>query len=112
MSRCSYSARMRRCTCRWTSGDAMRLLLIEDDAMIGAGVRAALRQDRYVVDWVQDGAAAEAALAAEAAYALLLLDLGLPKKDGLALLEGLRRRGKRIPVLIITARSEEHTSEL
>ena len=82
----------------------MRLLLIEDDVMIGAGVRAALRQDGYVVDWVQDGAAAEAALAAEPAYALVLLDLGLPKKDGLALLEGLRRRGKRIPVLIITAR--------
>ena len=82
----------------------MRLLLIEDDAMIGAGVRAALRQDGYVVDWVQDGAAAEAALAAEPAYALVLLDLGLPKKDGLALLEGMRRRGKRIPVLIITAR--------
>ena len=72
--------------------------------MIGAGVRAALRQDGYVVDWVQDGAAAEAALAAEPAYALVLLDLGLPKKDGLALLESLRRRGKRIPVLIITAR--------
>ena len=82
----------------------MRLLLVEDDMMIGAGVRAALRQDGYVVDWVQDGAAAEAALAAEPAYALVLLDLGLPKKDGLALLEGLRRRGKRIPVLIITAR--------
>ena len=72
--------------------------------MIGAGVRAALRQDGYVVDWVQDGAAAEAALAAEPAFALVLLDLGLPKKDGLALLEGMRRRGKRIPVLIITAR--------
>ena len=82
----------------------MRLLLIEDDVMIGTGVRAALRQDGYVVDWVQDGAAAEAALAAEPAYALVLLDLGLPKKDGLALLESLRRRGKRIPVLIITAR--------
>ncbi|HSU76354.1 MAG TPA: response regulator [Burkholderiales bacterium] len=82
----------------------MRLLLVEDDAMIGAGVRAALRQDGYVVDWVQDGAAAEAALAAEPAFALVLLDLGLPKKDGLSLLEGLRRRGKRIPVLIITAR--------
>ncbi|TMH28808.1 MAG: response regulator, partial [Betaproteobacteria bacterium] len=82
----------------------MRLLLIEDDVMIGTGVRAALRQDGYVDDWVQDGAAAEAALAAEPAYALVLLDLGLPKKDGLALLESLRRRGKRIPVLIITAR--------
>jgi two-component system, OmpR family, response regulator QseB len=82
----------------------MRLLLVEDDMMIGAGVRAALRQDGYVVDWVQDGAAAEAALAAEPAYALVLLDLGLPKKDGLTVLENLRRRGKRIPVLIITAR--------
>jgi two-component system, OmpR family, response regulator QseB len=82
----------------------MRLLLVEDDVMIGAGVRAGLRQDGYVVDWVQDGAAAELALKSEPAYALTLLDLGLPGKDGFALLESLRRRGNRVPVLVITAR--------
>jgi two-component system, OmpR family, response regulator QseB len=82
----------------------MRLLLVEDDVMIGEGVRAGLRQDGYVVDWVQDGAAAEAALAAEQGYALVLLDLGLPRKDGLALLQSLRRRGNRVPVLVISAR--------
>jgi DNA-binding response OmpR family regulator len=82
----------------------MRLLLVEDDVMIGAGVRAGLRQEGYVVDWVQDGAAAEAALLAEPAYALVLLDLGLPRKDGMALLESQRRRGNRVPVLVITAR--------
>ena len=71
-------------SCRSTWARAMRLLLVEDDAMIGASVRAGLRQDGYVVDWVQDGAAAEAALAAEPAYALVLLDLGLPRKDGFA----------------------------
>ncbi len=82
----------------------MRLLLVEDDVMIGAGVRAGLRQDGYVVDWVQDGVAAEAALDSQQAFALVLLDLGLPRKDGLALLESLRRRGNRVPVLVITAR--------
>src|SRR5919204_6544372 len=82
----------------------MRLLLVEDDVMIGAGVRAGLRQDGYVVDWVQDASAAELALKSEPAYALVLLDLGLPGRDGFALLESLRRRGNRIPVLVITAR--------
>jgi two-component system response regulator QseB len=82
----------------------VRLLLVEDDVMIGAGVRAGLRQDGYVVDWVQDGVAAETALESEQGYALVLLDLGLPRKDGLSLLESLRRRGNRVPVLVITAR--------
>ena len=81
----------------------MRLLLVEDDAMIGDSLRKGLRQEGYVVDWVQDGAAAEAALLAEP-YAMVLLDLGLPRKDGVAVLEGLRRRKNRVPVLILTAR--------
>lgn len=81
----------------------MRLLLVEDDRMIGAGLRKGLQQEGHVVDWVQDGAAAEAALAAES-YALLLLDLGLPRKDGFAVLDGLRQRRNRVPVLILTAR--------
>ena len=81
----------------------MRLLLVEDDRMIGAGIRKGLQHEGHVVDWVQDGAAAEAALAAES-YALLLLDLGLPRKDGFAVLDGLRQRKNRVPVLILTAR--------
>jgi two-component system response regulator QseB len=82
----------------------MRLLLVEDDAMIGASIHAGLRQEGYVVDWVRDGGAAEAALAAESAYSLVLLDLGLPRKDGFAILQGMRARHDRVPVLIITAR--------
>jgi two-component system, OmpR family, response regulator QseB len=81
----------------------MRLLLVEDDAMIGESLRKGLRQDGYVVDWIQDGAAAEAALLSEP-YAMVLLDLGLPRKDGFELLQELRRRKNRVPVLILTAR--------
>jgi two-component system, OmpR family, response regulator len=81
----------------------MRLLLVEDDTMIGESIRAGLRQDGHVVDWVTDGRTAEAAIEAEP-YALVLLDLGLPRKDGFAVLEDLRRRGNRVPVLILTAR--------
>jgi two-component system response regulator QseB len=82
----------------------MRLLLVEDDAMIGASIHAGLREEGYVVDWVREGVAAEAALAAESAYAVVLLDLGLPRKDGFAILEGLRTRRDPVPVLVITAR--------
>jgi two-component system response regulator QseB len=81
----------------------MRLLLVEDDSMIGESVRQGLRQDGFTVDWVQDGRAAELAIE-NGVYDLLLLDLGLPKKEGLDVLKQLRRRGNRIPVLIVTAR--------
>jgi len=81
----------------------MRLLLVEDDRMIGTAVQRGLRQGGYAADWVQDGRAAELALA-DQAYDLVLLDLGLPRKDGFELLESLRRQGNRIPVLIVTAR--------
>ncbi len=81
----------------------MRLLLVEDDAMIGESVRLGLRQDGFTVDWVQDGKAAETALKSEP-YALLLLDLGLPKKSGLEVLRGLRANNNSIPVLVLTAR--------
>ena len=81
----------------------MRLLLVEDDAMIGESVRAGLQQDGFAVDWVQDGRAAELALEANP-YDTLLLDLGLPRKAGLEVLAALRRRGDKIPVLILTAR--------
>lgn len=81
----------------------MRLLLVEDDAMIGESLRKGLRQEGYAADWVQDGAAAETALASQP-YDFVLLDLGLPRKDGFEVLGGLRRRKNRIPVLILTAR--------
>jgi two-component system response regulator QseB len=81
----------------------MKLLLAEDDPMIGRGVEQGLKQAGFTVDWVRDGRAAELALA-NAGYALLLLDLGLPRLDGLSLLKRLRQRGNPLPVLIITAR--------
>jgi two-component system, OmpR family, response regulator QseB len=81
----------------------MRLLLVEDDPMIGESVRKGLQQDGFAVDWVQDGRAAELALATNP-YDSLLLDLGLPRKDGLDVLVSLRRRGNPLPVLILTAR--------
>jgi two-component system response regulator QseB len=81
----------------------MRLLLVEDDPMIGAGVLRGLRQDGHTVDWVRDGEAADLALASDV-HELVLLDLGLPKKNGQELLAGWRRRGVTLPVLVITAR--------
>lgn len=81
----------------------MRLLLVEDDPMIGSSVQSGLKQDGYSVDWVRDGIAAELAIA-NGVYELLLLDLGLPQKSGLDLLESLRKSGASLPVLVITAR--------
>jgi DNA-binding response OmpR family regulator len=81
----------------------MRILLVEDDAMIGKAVLDVLRSEHYAVDWVRDGAAADAALVAER-YDLVLLDLGLPKADGLSVLRSLRARRDAVPVLIATAR--------
>lgn len=81
----------------------MRVLLVEDDAMIGESVRKGLRQDGFTVDWVRDGAAAEAALASHT-YEVVLLDLGLPRKSGVEVLKSLRRGGNDVPVLITTAR--------
>lgn len=81
----------------------MKLLLAEDDPMIGASVERGLRLANFAVDWVRDGKAAELALQT-ASYALLLLDLGLPRQDGLTLLKRLRNSDNDIPVLIVTAR--------
>lgn len=81
----------------------MRLLLVEDDAMIGEGLRLGLRQEGHTVDWVQDGAVAENALLIEP-YELVLLDLGLPNKSGMDVLKTLRKKGNPVPVLIVTAR--------
>ncbi|MCV2353005.1 winged helix-turn-helix domain-containing protein [Paucibacter sp. B2R-40] len=83
----------------------MRILLAEDDALLGDGLRAGLRQQGFAVDWVRDGLAAERELRAEAAnYAAAVLDLGLPLKDGLDVLAGLRRDQITLPVLVLTAR--------
>ena len=81
----------------------MRLLLVEDDAMIGEAVLQVLRAEHYAVDWVRDGAMADAALKSEQ-YDLVLLDLGLPKRDGLDVLRALRQRRDTVPVLVATAR--------
>ena len=81
----------------------MRILLVEDDALLGDAVQAGLKQAGHAVDWVRDGVAAEAALAAED-YAAVVLDLGLPRKGGLDVLRGLRTKKRALPVLILTAR--------
>lgn len=80
----------------------MRLLLVEDDLMIGEDLQKALRKESFVVNWVQDGETADIALQNEN-YDLVILDLGLPGKSGIAVLETLRKSGNDIPVLILTA---------
>jgi len=81
----------------------MRILLVEDDALLGDGVKAGLVQAGFSVDWVRDGVAGELALAATP-YMALVLDLGLPRLSGLDLLRRMRAGGSKIPVLILTAR--------
>ena len=81
----------------------MRLLLVEDDSMIGAAAQEGLRREGHVVDWVRDGREAGLAIA-NGVYDLVLLDLGLPRRDGLSLLRELRAKGNEVPVLVITAR--------
>jgi two-component system response regulator QseB len=81
----------------------MRILIIEDDQELGRSLRMGLGQDGYAADWVQDAAAAEHAIRMEH-FDLVVLDLGLPGKDGLSFLRQLRRDGYCLPVLILTAR--------
>ena len=81
----------------------MRILLIEDDTMIGKSVQQGLSTAGFAVDWVADGRAAELALG-NGVYDLAVLDLGLPKKDGMAVLAQLREMGDAMPVLIASAR--------
>jgi two-component system response regulator QseB len=81
----------------------MRLLLVEDDSMIGAAAQQGLRQEGHTVDWVRDGKEAEVAVA-DKVHDVVLLDLGLPRRDGLSLLREWRAKGIGIPVVIITAR--------
>ena len=81
----------------------MRILLAEDDGLLGDGLRAGLRQLGFQVDWVRDGEAAERELRAQP-YEAAVLDLGLPRKDGLDVLAAIRRAGIKTPVLVLTAR--------
>lgn len=81
----------------------MRLLLVEDDPLLGDGIRAGLGMDDYSVDWFKDAHTAEMALQTEH-YDLMVLDIGLPDRSGLAILTELRRKGSELPVLILTAR--------
>jgi two-component system OmpR family response regulator/two-component system response regulator QseB len=81
----------------------MRILLAEDDPMLGDGLQAGLRQQGFQVDWVRDGMAAERELAS-GVYAAGVLDLGLPLLDGMEVLARLRARGATTPVLVLTAR--------
>jgi len=81
----------------------MRILLVEDDRALGEGIRTALKPEGYTVDWLQDGASALHALSHES-FELAILDLGLPRMDGLEVLKRLRASANPIPVLVLTAR--------
>src|ERR1700693_607403 len=81
----------------------MRVLLVEDDRMIGEAIASALKDAAYAVDWVRDGLAALSATENQE-YDVVLLDLGLPKKDGFETLQSLRTKGNPVPLLVITAR--------
>ena len=81
----------------------MRVLLVEDDALLGAAIQAGLEQSDYTVDWLRDGAQAASALRT-AEPDLLILDIGLPGRSGLEILAELRARGSNLPVLLLTAR--------
>lgn len=81
----------------------MRLLLVEDDQLLGEGIHSGLRQAGYAVNWVRDGETAESTLASEN-YDLLVLDIGLPRISGLDVLDWIREHGNDVPVLILTAR--------
>lgn len=83
----------------------MRILLIEDDPLIGDGLKIGLEKLGFSVDWFTDGAEGEEALL-QTPYAAVILDLGLPKKDGLEILQDWRRQNKNEPVLILTARGD------
>jgi two-component system, OmpR family, response regulator QseB len=83
----------------------MRVLMVEDDDMIAQGLQTALRQAGFAVDWMRDGASAATALLSTE-FEVVLLDLGLPRRDGIDVLRELRKRGNATPVIILTARDE------
>jgi two-component system response regulator QseB len=85
----------------------MRLLLVEDDHMIGESLVRGLRDDGYAVDWVRDGAAALAALKdRQAEFSIAVVDWNLPRQDGLSVIKAVRAAGNRLPILMITARDD------
>jgi len=83
----------------------MRILLVEDDADLGDAIQRRLKNEGYAVDWQRDGQSADEILHYQD-YELLILDIGLPRRDGFSILRRLRARGKRTPVLMLTARSQ------
>ncbi|RTQ99175.1 response regulator transcription factor [Halomonas nitroreducens] len=82
----------------------MRILLVEDDPSLASGIRLALKPEHYTVDILDDGQTALATLRGDEPFDAVILDLGLPRLDGIAVLERLRRAGNRVPVLVLTAR--------
>lgn len=81
----------------------MRVLLVEDDELLGDGLKAGLKQAGYTTDWVTDGQSAESALT-DNEFDLVVLDINLPKMSGLEVLRNIRKRGQSTPVLLLTAR--------
>lgn len=86
----------------------MRILLAEDDELLGQALRSGLGQQGFHVDWVRDGMAAQRELLA-ADYEAAVLDLGLPRMDGMEVLGAVRQQGKRTPILVLTARDALHS---
>ena len=84
----------------------MRILLVEDDPLLGDGIKKSLSHLGFTVDWMRDGIQGENSLTSEE-YAAVVLDLGLPRQDGLTLLQSVRNKGLRTPVLILTARDSK-----
>jgi two-component system, OmpR family, response regulator QseB len=85
----------------------MRILLVEDDTLLGEGIAHGLKQDNFVAEWVKDGVSAEAMLKQEK-FDAAILDLGLPRKDGLSVLKSVRKRGIDTPILILTAKNTSY----
>ena len=82
----------------------MRILLVEDDVLLGEGISLGLKQDNFVVEWVKDGITAELMINSED-FDAIILDLGLPRKDGLSVLKSIRKSGDTTPILILTAKN-------
>lgn len=82
----------------------MRILLVEDDELLGNGISLGLKQDNYVVEWIKNGLTAESMIKMET-FDAIILDLGLPKKDGLSVLKSTRANGIKTPILILTAKN-------
>ncbi|HDZ46440.1 hypothetical protein LCGC14_0087460 [marine sediment metagenome] len=82
----------------------MRILLVEDDPSLASGIRLALKPEHFTVDHLSDGVSAVAALKEGEPFDAVILDLGLPRLDGMQVLEAVRRQGSRVPILVLTAR--------